>query len=259
MVSVKVEVTTHNWRQTLKIQCDLLGIKNVSHQLGVSYNYVRQVLKGTYPANARMLEELVAKHLQPIKPITPTDNWIEILRDACEKYTIAKVAKYLNVAHSTLNYVLSGTYPHINRTKLNVKVCYLIGTKLEDVDRLSLHIKTTPKQKDIEPGGRVFLGLIDFIFCEEWVTRSQVKNLLYLGEPYTEHRISRQFNQSIEEGLFKTKEEIIKVKGNLPQQIIYYGLACNCFSPGMLECCQDCRLGKRIIELDRLSGAVDDE
>jgi plasmid maintenance system antidote protein VapI len=256
--------TQQNWLEILKNQCAIHGQSHVARMLNVNNRTINLIIHGKYAAKNTKIKELVFLYFgqQPQKSLDSDfthDNWVEILKAACEKFSRRKIANFLGVSHTTLAEIIKGKYPH-TKTSVRIRVLSKIGRTVKDVDSLSL----ANINKQLSFSQELLYKIIDFVFCNPGVSEESLR-LRFDEYGYSASRISLTLNTLVSQK-FLTKttvnnrdvENVHSLGGS--RLIRFYNIACDCPTLGLGEKCADCRLGKLIISLDKQCGVnYDDE
>lgn len=235
-----------DWKERLRIQCDLSSQSAVARKLGVSTYTVNLTLLGKYSAKNSKLEHLVNWHFGEMEEAAKNDvpdtseDWTTRLAAICDKYSVPVIAGYLNVSHSALYMILGGKYT--SNTKIRDKFLFKIGDRgsipgLKEAKRKRLPIHRTKK---------LILDVVDAIFCGGLILFDE------LLEQFPKHSLSRTLNYLIRNSFI----DLIKVEpllhgpGRKPDKKAYK-LSCDCPCPGIADICKSCPLGKELISLEQ--------
>jgi hypothetical protein len=251
--------TQQNWVEILKNQCAIYGQSHVARMLNVNNRTIHLIVHGKYTAKNTKIKGLVFLYFgqQQQQSLDSDDNWVEILKAACEKFSRRKIAVFLGVSHATLGEIVKGNYPH-SKTSVRFRVLSKIGRSVKDVDTLSL----SNINEGLSFSQELLYKIIDFVFCNPGVSEESLR-LSFHG--YNASRISLTLNTLVSQKILtkttvnnRDVENVHSLGGS--RLIRFYKIACDCPVLGLGEKCADCRLGKLIISLDKQCGVnYDDE
>jgi hypothetical protein len=240
-----------DWKQQLKIQCDLASQVEVAKILGVSSTLINDVLRNKNFSRKTKLEALVKEKFPASKApkINEDIDWESKLKRFCKEYTVPAIAKILGVSNSLLYDFCGGRY---EEKKKNSKLKNLVLIRLcldGDLDGISPRRAVRISKTD-----RLILGLIDVIFCADLISYHSLR------EKFDKYVLSRTLNYLIAKKLIAVvMREKEFFKHGRPGDTRLFKLACNCASPGLDDGCGDCPLGQEIMRIEGGYLALEEE
>jgi DNA-binding transcriptional regulator YdaS (Cro superfamily) len=228
-----------DWKQQLKIQCDLTSQVEVAKKLGVSKTIIFEVVNNRYKVKNTKLETLVRSTFSEIPEINQEIDWQVRIKKLCKLYSVPAIATILGVSNSVLHRTCRGEYSP-KKSKLKTLVMLKLNDLEERVQELDIKIPVKISRRD-----RIILNVIDEIFCAEFISYKSLR------EKFDKYVLSRTLNYLIAKKLIsvvRAEKEYFKV--GKPGDNRFFKLACNCSSPGIGERCNSCPLGKEIARIE---------
>jgi len=228
-----------DWKERLRVQCDLSSQANVAKKLGVSTTLVAECLAGRHKAKTTKLQALVLEKFPEIPEVDNDFDWQGQVKHYCNLYSIPAIAKILGVSNSVLHIICRGAY-NPKRSKLKTLVLVKLNNLEEKVQEIDLRIPVKISRFD-----KAVLGVVDAIFCADIISYQELR------ESFDKHVLSRTLNYLIARNLIsvlRTEKEFFK--HGRPGDNRIFKLACNCSSPGIGENCGSCPLGQEIARIE---------